>query len=71
MFPLFKIMKNYKNLNVWKKTHALVLCLHRETDNFPRTELYNLTSQIRRASASIHTNLIFYFLLSALNAFYL
>jgi four helix bundle protein len=50
-------MKNYKNLNVWKKAHELVLNLYKETAGFPKTELYNLTSQIRRASTSIPTNL--------------
>ena len=50
-------MKNYKNLNVWKKAHSLVLQLYKETAGFPQAELYNLTSQIRRASTSIPTNL--------------
>lgn len=50
-------MKNYKNLNVWKKAHSLVLQLYKETAGFPKAELYNLTSQIRRASMSIPTNL--------------
>jgi four helix bundle protein len=58
MYPLnFKNMKNYKNLNVWKKAHALVLALYKETDGFPKTELYHLISQIRRASTSIPANL--------------
>lgn len=50
-------MKNYKNLNVWKKAHSLVLQVYKETAGFPKAELYNLTSQIRRASMSIPTNL--------------
>lgn len=50
-------MQNYKDLIVWKKAHALVVYVYRLTTTFPRTEQFNLTSQLRRAATSIPTNL--------------
>jgi four helix bundle protein len=50
-------MKNYEELEVWHKAHALTLHLYRETETFPRAEMFGLTSQIRRAAASIGANL--------------
>lgn len=49
-------MKNYKDLIVWQKAHALVLYIYRHTIDFPKPEQYNLTSQLRRAATSIPTN---------------
>ncbi len=42
---------------VWDKAHALTLELYRLTRMFPKEELYGITSQIRRAAASIGANL--------------
>ncbi len=50
-------MRDYKTLEGWKLSHALVLDLYRITRKFPTTEQYGLTSQIRRAGASIPANL--------------
>ena len=50
-------MKNYKDLIVWKKAHALVLSVYRYTSVFPKIEQYHLTSQLRRAATSVPTNL--------------
>lgn len=50
-------MKNFKNLRVWEKSHDLTLKIYRATAEFPREELYGLTSQIRRASVSIPANI--------------
>ena len=50
-------MKNYEELEVWHKAHALTLELYRATDSFPRKERFGLTSQICRAAASIGANL--------------
>jgi len=44
-------------LKVWEKAHHLTLEIYRITATFPRTETYGLTSQIRRAGASICANL--------------
>jgi four helix bundle protein len=50
-------MQNYKDLIVWKKSHQLVLSVYRTSKKFPKEELYNLTSQIRRAALSTPTNI--------------
>ena len=50
-------MRNFRNLEVWKKAHALTLTIYRTTEQFPTNEQYGLTSQLRRASASIAANL--------------
>lgn len=50
-------MKNYKNISVWEKSHQLTLNVYKQTANFPRHELYGLTSQIRRSSVSIPSNI--------------
>ncbi len=50
-------MKNFRNLLVWQKGHALTLAAYGITASFPKHELYGLCSQIRRASASIPTNI--------------
>jgi four helix bundle protein len=42
---------------VWEKGHQLTLAVYRATATFPRDEVYGLTSQIRRASASIPANI--------------
>lgn len=50
-------MKDFRQLKVWQKSHELVLELHSITASFPRAETYGLTAQIRRAAASIPSNL--------------
>ncbi len=50
-------MKNYKNLTVWQDSHELVLSVYKETKCFPKEEVYGITSQIRRAVASIQANI--------------
>lgn len=43
-------------MEIWKKAHALVLEVYRLSENFPKHELYGLTSQLRRAAVSIPAN---------------
>ena len=50
-------MENFKDLKVWKKSHDLTLAVYKLTRNFPRDEIYGLTSQMRRACASIGANI--------------
>ncbi len=50
-------MRNYRDLVVWQRAHALTVSLYGATRAFPREEQYGLTSQIRRAAASIGANL--------------
>lgn len=49
--------KTFQDLVVWRKAHALVLDVYRVTRDFPREELYGLTSQFRRAAVSIAANI--------------
>ena len=49
--------KSFFELDVWKKSHQLVLDLYSVTSNFPDSELFSLTSQIRRAVISIPANI--------------
>lgn len=50
-------MKDFRNLKVWARAHALTLNIYKATSAFPRQELYGLTSQMRRCSASIPANI--------------
>jgi four helix bundle protein len=50
-------MQDYRKLTVWKKSHLLTLSVYKATSNFPKSEVYGLTSQIRRSCASIPTNI--------------
>ena len=50
-------MKNFRRLKVWENAHGLTLDVYQASDWFPREELYGLTSQIRRSSVSIPTNI--------------
>jgi four helix bundle protein len=50
-------MRDFKTLEVWKKSHLLTLEIYRASAQFPASEMYGLTSQIRRAAASIPANI--------------
>jgi four helix bundle protein len=50
-------MRDFHSLLVWQRAHALTLEFYRVTAEFPGHERYGLTSQLRRAGASIPTNL--------------
>ena len=50
-------MKDFREQKVWQKSHELTLLMYRMTDSFPRNELFGLTSQIRRCSASVPANI--------------
>jgi len=50
-------MKDFRDLRVWERSHKLTLDIYRITASFPKHELYGLTSQIRRCSASIGANI--------------
>ena len=49
--------KSFEQLIVWQKAHQFVLGVYRLTENFPRAEIYGLTSQFRRAAVSIPSNI--------------
>jgi four helix bundle protein len=50
-------MQDFKDLTVWKKAHENALAIYSLTKSFPKDETYGLTSQLRRASVSVPTNI--------------
>jgi four helix bundle protein len=50
-------MQDFKNLEAWKKSHAVTLETYSKTANFLRSELFGVTSQMRRAAVSISANI--------------
>lgn len=50
-------MSDYRKLVVWQKARELVVSVYRATGNFPQAEMFGMTSQIRRAVASIPANI--------------
>lgn len=50
-------MKDFKELEVWKRAHGVTLSVYEITRRFPREELFGMSSQLRRAAASIGANI--------------
>jgi four helix bundle protein len=50
-------MKTHKDLEVWKKSIDFVASIYKLTSDYPKHELYGLTSQIRRCAVSIPSNI--------------
>ena len=50
-------MRDFRRLKVWEKSHELTVRIYALTAEFPREEMYGLTSQIRRACTSVPTNI--------------
>jgi four helix bundle protein len=48
--------KSFEDVDIWQKAHEFVLGVYRLTDEFPKHELFCLTSQLRRAAISIPAN---------------
>lgn len=48
---------DFRDLDVWKEGMQLATAVYRGTSDFPREELYGLTSQLRRASVSVPANI--------------
>jgi len=51
------LVTDFKQLKVWRKAHEMTLSTYRITAEFPKEELYGLTSQLRRSAASIGANI--------------
>lgn len=49
--------KTYKELDVWVKSRALVKEIYILTKDFPKDEMYGLTSQMRRSAVSVPSNI--------------
>ena len=50
-------LKSYRDLTVWQKSMDLVVICYQLTSQFPKTEIYGLSSQIQRAAVSIPANI--------------
>lgn len=50
-------MRDFRKLEVWRRGHRLALAVYQATTAFPGSELYGLTSQMRRAAVSIPANI--------------
>ncbi len=50
-------MSNFQDLEVWKEAHSLTIEIYKLTDKLPKTELFVLTSQLRRAAISVESNI--------------
>jgi four helix bundle protein len=51
------MVEDFRQLKVWSKAHALTLAVYAASQQFPRQELYGVTSQMRRSAASLGMNL--------------
>lgn len=51
-------MVDYRNYKVWQRSHLLVLEIYKVTLQFPKSEQFNLVSQMNRAALSIPTNIV-------------
>src|SRR3989338_11190441 len=51
------MINSYKDLIVWQKSFQLVKKIYKVTEKFPHSEIYGLTSQMRRASISMPSNI--------------
>ncbi len=52
-----KKIHSFTDLIAWKKAHSLVLMIYRITNEFPKSETFGLTNQIRRSAVSITSNI--------------
>ena len=50
-------MQDFRRLNVWQKSHRLTLHVYAKTADFPKTEMFGVTAQTRRAAVSIAANI--------------
>ena len=49
--------RSYRELLVWQKAKCLAIHIYQSTEQFPGTEVYGLTSQLRRAAVSVVSNI--------------
>ncbi len=50
-------IRSYRDLQVWQRSMDFVVILYQKTNNFPSSEMYGLTNQMRRAAVSIPSNI--------------
>lgn len=49
--------KGFRKLIVWQRAHKLALLIYKVTEKFPKSEIYGLSSQLRRAAVSVAANI--------------
>src|SRR5208337_1783297 len=49
--------QSFRDLKLWQRSMQLTIAIYRLTREFPRAEIYGLTSQIRRAAVSVPSNI--------------
>ena len=52
-----EMARRYRDLVAWKRSHELTLVVYKQTQRFPAEERFGMTSQLRRASYSVPTNI--------------
>lgn len=50
-------MSDFRNLEVWKISHGLTIKIYKLTDSLPKSEIFVLVSQLRRAAISVESNI--------------
>lgn len=51
-------MRPFRELEVWRLAHQLTLDVYARTSDFPRAELYGISSQLQRAASSVSANIV-------------
>ncbi len=51
-------MRDHRKLRAFELTDELAIMIYRITRNFPKSEMYGLTSQMRRAAVSVPSNIV-------------
>ncbi len=51
-------MRDYKKYDIWKLGHELALSIYKITEDYPKEEIFGMTSQMRRAVVSINFNIV-------------
>lgn len=51
-------IERFEDLVAWQKAHEFTLGVYRATQNFPKEEMFGLTSQVRRAAISTPSNIV-------------
>lgn len=50
-------MRDFRKYDIWKLSHELTLNVYHLTDDFPKSKIYGIVSQLRRATSSMPTNI--------------
>lgn len=51
------MIQSFTDINAWKLAKQLAVSIYTETENFPKSEIFGLTSQMRRSAISVSSNI--------------